>query len=100
MTKSTLNANDHDLLIRVDARTQDMAQNVDKMTKNFENISSIFASKEELEEVVKQVEIRLQVNAEDIRQLKGPKKYLNMAVNSLVSGVALYLILFYLGHIK
>jgi hypothetical protein len=91
---------DHDLLIRLDARTIDLVNGQQQINKNFENITSIFASKEQLKEVARQTEIRISLNEKDISILKGPKKYLNMVLTSVITFIFTFLVASFLGRIK
>lgn len=58
MTKPT-DLKDHDLLIRLDSRQEDMANNLEKLAKSVTDLTSTFASKEELKLTARETENRL-----------------------------------------
>ena len=91
---------DHDLLIRVDSRTIDMSGSLERLAKSVADLASIFASKEELLVTATETEKRFSSIENTIKSLTGPRKIFDTILTSAVSGVALFLILFYLGHIK
>jgi hypothetical protein len=91
MTKP-IDLKDHDLLIRVDSRQSDMASSLDEIKTSIKGLPGIFASREELKDVAKETEIRIQVLEEAIQ---GPKKYIAPIFAAIASSTVTFLVISY-----